>query len=133
VAVDTPVGRELTSVNIDSASGILTSAAAANLGGSFDHDSNTNIFKATFGSSFGSLRFAHVAQPGLPQEFVLNDLTVIGSLVGRGNLRSVDLVYVPEPVSALLLAIWLVMTIMRFPRPYRFVRTLTRRNEVPRG
>ncbi|MDO3398211.1 hypothetical protein QWJ41_21050, partial [Nocardioides sp. SOB44] len=76
VAVDGPAGVELTSINIDSAGGIFTGDAAANLGGSFDNDADNNIFKATFGSSFGSLSFGNVAQTGLSQEFVLNDLTV---------------------------------------------------------
>ena len=54
VAVDAPAGTELTSINIDSASGIFTGDPAQNLGGSFDNDADNNIFKATFGSSFGS-------------------------------------------------------------------------------
>ena len=94
LAVDAPVGVELTSINIDSAVGTLTGQAAANLGGSFDNDADRNIYKATFGSSFGSLSFGNVAQMGLTEEFVLEDLTVIGSLAGGGDLGSVDLVYV---------------------------------------
>ena len=86
VAVDVPAGKELTSVNIESASGFFTGAPAQNLGGSFDNDSNTNIFKATFGSSFGSLSFGNVAQPGLTQETIAGDLTVVGSLAGGGDL-----------------------------------------------
>ena len=85
VAVNAPTGKDLTSVNIESASGIFTGAPAQNLGGSFDNDSDTNIFKATFGSSFGSLSFGQVAQPGLSQDFVAGDLTVVGSLAGGGD------------------------------------------------
>ena len=51
--VDTPVGIELTSIHIDSAAGIFTVDVAHNLGGSFDNDTDNNLFKATFGSSFG--------------------------------------------------------------------------------
>ena len=69
----------------------------------FDNDGNDNIFKATFGSSFGSISFGHVAQSGLSKEFVLGDLTVVGSLAGGGDLGTVDLIYVPEPGSWLLL------------------------------
>ena len=72
------------------------------MGGSFDNDSDNNIFKATFGSSFGSLSFGNVAQPGLSADFVLNDLTAVGSLAGGGDLGNVDLIYVPEPSAALL-------------------------------
>jgi hypothetical protein len=48
----------LTSINIDSAGGIFTGDAAGNLGGSFDNDADGNIFKATFGGSFGSVSFS---------------------------------------------------------------------------
>jgi hypothetical protein len=105
VAVDAPAGANLTSVNIDSAARIFTGAPAQNLGGSFDNDADNNIFKATFGSSFGSLSFGNVAQAGLSQAFVLGDLTVVGSLAGGGALGPVDLIYVPEPSTAFLVAI----------------------------
>ena len=74
VAVDAPAGTDLTSINIDSAGSIFTGDAASNLGGSFDNDSDNNIFKATFGSSFGSLSFGNVAQTGLGEEFLLSDV-----------------------------------------------------------
>jgi hypothetical protein len=102
--VDAPAAHELTSINIDSAAGIFTGSAAQNLGGSFDNDSDINIFKATFGSSFGSLSFGNVAQAGLSEQFVLSDLSVVGSLAGGGALGDVDLIYVPEP-SAMTLTI----------------------------
>jgi hypothetical protein len=102
VWVDAPDGVELTSINIDSANGIFTAEAAENLGGSFDNDADGNIFKATFGGSFGSLSFGNVAQTGLSEDFVLDDLTVVGSLAGGGPLGDVDLIYVPEPSAGLL-------------------------------
>jgi hypothetical protein len=105
VRVDAPAGQNLTSINIDSAASIFTGAPAQSLGGSFDNDSDNNIFKATFGSSFGSLSFGNVAQPGLSQQFVVNDLTAVGSLAGGGALGPVDLVYIPEPSTAALLAL----------------------------
>ena len=68
LAVDVSPGTELTSINIDSASGIFTGAAdAMNLIGSFDHAAADNLFKAVFGSSFGSLSFGNVAQAGLAE------------------------------------------------------------------
>ena len=114
--VDAPAGTDLTSVNIDSAAGVFTGDAAANLGGSFDNDSDDNIFKATFGSSFGSLSFGNVAQAGLSKEFVLNDLTVVGSLQGGGGLGDVDLIYVPEPATCLLLVLGASLVILRSRR-----------------
>ncbi len=116
VAVDAPAGTNLTSVNIDSAGGIFTGAPAQNLGGSFDNDSDTNIFKATFGSSFGTLSFGNVAQTGLSQQFVLTDLTVVGSLAGGGALGNVDLIYVPEPSTLVLVSFGLV-TVLAYFRP----------------
>jgi hypothetical protein len=111
VAVDAPAGISLTSVNIDSAASIFTGAAAQNLGGSFDNDADNNIFKATFGSSFGSISFGSVAQPGLSKEFVLNDLTVVGSLAGGGALGDVDLIYVPEPSTLVLVSAGLMAVV----------------------
>jgi hypothetical protein len=111
VRVEAPAGTQLTSINIDSAGSVFTGEAALNLGGSFDNDADNNIFKATFGSSFGSLSFGNVAQAGLSEEFVLNDLTVIGSLAGGGDLGNVDLIYVPEPSAVVLLTIGLLGTV----------------------
>ena len=108
VAVDAPAGIELTSINIDSATGIFAGAPAQNLGGSFDNDADNNIFKATFGSSFGSLSFGNVAQTGLSKEFVASDLTIVGSLAGGGDLGNVDLIYVPEPSTLVLLTLGLL-------------------------
>ena len=38
---------------------------------------------------------------------MVNDLTVVGSLQGGGALGDVDLIYVPEPTSVLLMAVGL--------------------------
>ena len=116
LAVDSRLGMELTSVNIDSASGIFTGAAAESLGGSFDNDSDNNIFKATFGSSFGSLSFGLVAQTGLSENFVANDLTVVGSLTGGGDLGAVDLIYVPEPSTLAMLVFGTLLGLRCFRR-----------------
>jgi hypothetical protein len=116
VWIDAPAGMELSSINIDSVAGIFTGQSAQNLGGSFDNDADANIFKATFGGSFGSVSFGNVAQTGLSEEFVLGDLSVVGSLAGGGELGSVDLVYVPEPTSVLLLSVGLVIGLLHFRR-----------------
>jgi hypothetical protein len=115
ITVDAPAATQLTSINIDSKASVFTGEAAQNLGGSFDNDADNNIFKATFGSSFGSLSFGNVAQAGLSEEFILGDLTVIGSLAGGGALGNVDLIYVPEPSSSLLLMIGAAIGLLRIP------------------
>ena len=69
---------------VEWAAGIVTDVPAQNLGGSFDNDSNSNV-QATFGNSVGSLSFGNVAQMGLSEDFVANDLTVVGSLAGGGD------------------------------------------------
>ena len=72
-----------------------------------ENDADNNIFKATFGSRFGSLSFGSVAQRGLSELFVLEDLTVVGSLAGGGALGEVDLICIPEPSTLLLLGLGL--------------------------
>jgi hypothetical protein len=108
VWVDAPAGIELTSISVDSASNIFTGDPAQNLGGTFDNNSEDNIFKATFGNSFGSMTFGNVAQAGLSEEFLLDDLTVIGSLLDGGELGAVDLIYVPEPSTWALTSLCLL-------------------------
>ena len=103
IAVDAPASRELTSINIDSAAGVF-----ANRPVPYDVDPRYNIYKATFGSSFGSVSFGNVAQPGLSEDFIANDLSVIGSLWGGGGLGEVDLIYIPEPSAVVLLAFGLL-------------------------
>jgi hypothetical protein len=103
LSVNAPVHTELTSIHIDSTLGIFTGSAAQILGGSFDNDVDDNNFEAIFGSSFGSLSFGNVAQPGLTEISLLDDLTVTGSLAGGGDLGDVDLIYVPEASTVMLL------------------------------
>jgi hypothetical protein len=113
IAVAPPENTQLTSINLDSATGIFTNAPARNLGGSFDNDMDENIFKATFGSSFGQISFGNVAQPGLTEDFVLGDLSVHGSLTGGGDIGQIEIVLgrppiVPEPSALLLMVLGLI-------------------------
>ena len=71
-----------------------------------------NVFKATFGGSFGSINFGNVLPAGIAESDVAADLSVVGSLAGGGDLGEVDLVYVPEPMSMLLLSMGLAIGLL---------------------
>jgi hypothetical protein len=108
--VEAPDEVELTSITIDSTIGIFTGGPAQNLGGFFDISSPNKIFKATFGTSFGSISFGNVTKTGLSRDMLLADLTIDGSLAGGGGLRDVGLIYVPvpEPLGSQLLVLGLL-------------------------
>ena len=127
VRIDAPIGHELTSINIDSAEGIFTGSSADHLDGAFDNDADNNLFKATFGGAFGSISLGAVAETGLAEEFVLGDLSVIGSLAGGGDLGTVDLVYlpIPEPSTAILSAVAILSACLLL-RPQRRTMGQTR-------
>ena len=105
LSVDPPVGKELTSINIDSARSKFIGSKPPILNGSFDNFAPNNIFKATFGSSFSAVSFGSVLPAGLSADAVIADLAAVGSLEGGGALANVDVVYVPEPATAILLVI----------------------------
>lgn len=115
LSVDAPAGKQLTSINITSADSKLVGDKPAVLDGSFDNFAADNVFKATFGSSFGSISFGNVLPAGLSEADVTSDLSVVGSLAGGGDLGDVDLVYVPEPLglATALLGIALVTINLR--------------------
>ena len=108
LSVDAPAGKELTSINITSAGGMFIGDKPAVLDGAFDNFAADNLFKATFGGSFGSLSFGKVLPAGLSQQAVSADLSAVGSLDGGGDLGSVDLVFVPEPTSLFLVFLGLL-------------------------
>ena len=74
--------------------GIFTQEPAENLDGPFDRHVPNVLFKGVFGDSFGSLSFGNVAQMGLSEQFLLHDISVLGSRAGGGGLGRVDLVFV---------------------------------------
>ena len=98
LAVEAPVSKNLTSINIVSAGNLFTGDRPPVLDGAFDNFDTSNVFKATFGGNFGDLDLGIVLPGGLDQAVLLADLSVVGSLSGGGDLGDVDLIYVPVPV-----------------------------------
>ena len=100
----------ISSFQVESASGIFTAEAAKGLGGPFDVDSDGKIFKATFGDQFERLSFGNVAQTGLAETFLLDDLTVSGSFGAGGTFGAdFELNYIPEPSTLMLLVVSLLI------------------------
>ena len=93
LAVDPPSGVQLSSLHVVSPAGIFTGVPAEQLGGFFDNDTDTAIFKATFAATFGAISFGAVAPLALSEASLLGDLRVEGSLGDGGGLGPVDLVY----------------------------------------
>ena len=48
------------------------------------------------------ISFGRVAQPGLTEQFLLDDLKVFGTMRAGGSLESADLIYVPLPEQSTL-------------------------------
>ena len=105
LSVDPPAGKDLTSINITSAGNMFIGDKPAALDGAFDNFAADNLFKATFGGSFGSISFGNVLPAGMSEADVTADLSAVGSLAGGGDLGNVDLVYIPEPSTMLMLAL----------------------------
>ena len=99
LSVDAPAGKELTSINITSAGSKFVGDKPPALDGAFDNFAADNVFKATFGGSFGSISFGNVLPAGISEADVTADLSAVGSLAGGGDLGNVDLVYIPEPTA----------------------------------
>ena len=116
LSVDAPAGKELTSLNVTSAGGKFVGDKPAALDGAFDNFAADNLFKATFGGSFGSISFGNVLPAQLSRDDVVADLSAVGSLAGGGDLGDVDLIYVPEPCAFILLALGLMSFAMRVRR-----------------
>ena len=99
----------ITSVQIDSASGVFSADPATNLGGPFDVHEADKIFKAVFGGEFTEVDFGTVAEAGLDKTFLLNDLSASGSLAGGGTYGAeVEFNYIPEPGSMILLGLGVI-------------------------
>jgi hypothetical protein len=82
---------------------------------------NANTLATDFGLSIGSISIGPVSLPGLPEAFLLTDLTGFASCGPACDPQAPDLVYVPfivpEPASFVIAAVALFL----LPLP-RFVR-----------
>ena len=113
LGVNPPVGTDLTSINITSAGSKFIGDKPAVLDGAFDNFAADNIFKATFGGSFGEITFGAVLPMNLTASEVVDDLSAVGSLAGGGDLGDVDLIYVPEPASLATLLLGMLFCLRR--------------------
>ena len=119
LSVDAPAGMELTSINVTPEGGKFVGDEPVVLDGAFDNFAADNVFKATFCGSFSSISFGNVLPMGIAESDLAADLSTVGSLAGGGDLGNVDLIYVPEPTSVLLLSISLAIGLVRFTRVNR--------------
>lgn len=76
---------KITTLSVKSKSGIFTGSPAQNLGNAFDVDSDDEIFKID-AAGFSSLSFGNVAQTGLTEAFIRQDIDIEGSPLGGGVL-----------------------------------------------
>ena len=116
LVIDAPLGSELTSISVSSEAELFTGDRPAGVSGAFDNFSNDNIFKATFGASFGTLRLGRVLPAELSEETLLADLSASGSYAGGDGFGEIDLVYVPEGSSILSLILGLLGFVSRRDR-----------------
>lgn len=113
--VDAPSGQQLAAIQIASRTASFTFSGLAQTSELAEllvcprgeDCPEQSIFLAAFGEGFGSLDLGEVLLPGLPPEFLLEDLSVAGSLAGNGELGPVDLIYIPEPGGLALAAVGL--------------------------
>ncbi|MCA9168390.1 MAG: hypothetical protein KDB23_12005 [Planctomycetales bacterium] len=66
-------------------------------------------------AGFQSQTFGYVLPPGLTADQLRSDFTVAGSIKPSGGLGTVDIVAVPEPASAILLALGLLHFTLALP------------------
>jgi hypothetical protein len=114
IAVESPASREVTVINVDSAASIFTGLPEPSDWTWWDSSPDNNLFLNTH-DGFRYHSFGNAAQPGLREDFIANDLTVVGGLAGGGGLGTVDLIFIPEP-SSLLLALVAIIALLHWRR-----------------
>lgn len=102
VSVEVEENASIDAILIESDSGIFVSNTAENLGGADDVYNSNSVFKFS-GDAFESFSFGNIAETGLSEEFLLNDLTAIAFKHPRQSIAGpISLSYVPEPSSQFL-------------------------------
>jgi hypothetical protein len=99
VAVDMPGDNEMTSIDITANAAIFEGTCFPPSSLCLEIDGPI-LTRNSFSDGFGSFSFGAVARTGLEEEFLLNDVTIIGSFAEGGEIGDVDLIFVPEPVTA---------------------------------
>ena len=131
LSIDAPAGKELTSINITSDGGKFLGDKPVALDGAFDNFDSGNLFKATFGGSFGNISFGNVLPTGLSAGDVTADVSAVGSLSGGGDLGQVDLIYIPEPSTFVLIGLGMVVGLasgrVAYPESRGWKRSVRRR------
>ncbi len=102
-------GKELTALEILSASGNFRGAKPSQVNGLFDVFTPSKLFILKPGAArFGDQDFGATLAPGLTPLEVAADLTVSGALFPAGGLGTVDLFKMPEPSSVGLMSLSLL-------------------------
>ena len=100
-------GKKVTTLEIQSASGVFTGAKPAQVSPPFDVFTPKKFFILKT-AGVGDEDFGMALPAGLTAETLGGDLTVAGSILPSGSLGTVDLVYlgaIPEPSSLALMAL----------------------------
>ena len=103
--VDAAARQGLTSINMTSASGGILGDNPSVVEGAFDVLSANNLIPTTFGDDFGSTSLASVLPVGMNEVDETRGLSAVGSLPVASDLDGLDLIYVPEPSSILMVVL----------------------------
>ncbi|MCA9199375.1 MAG: PEP-CTERM sorting domain-containing protein [Planctomycetales bacterium] len=98
--------KPVTTLEAVSAGGYFTGTRPPQLTGLFDVFSATKLFKLD-PAGFDDLDFGPAMAPGIGKDVLAQDLKVSGSFLGGGSLE-VDLMYVPEPSSMVMIGLGLI-------------------------
>lgn len=102
ISIEPPAGKFFPVIGVESAAGVFTRCENMIFGGVFDYCDPHLVGDFTYDQD-SFVNFGPVAEAGLSQQFLLDDLSVIGAFTEGGAVNDADLIYVPEPSSLILL------------------------------